>query len=108
MLARVSVPSILKLRSSPSYTALMANKHITTNRTGGIGKNFDWSKGKRVAGPIITKGQVTQFKREAHWLAERIEKGKPSANAKTSGPVKTYSADELKTYADRNGFGYRS
>jgi len=74
-------------------------RHNTTSIHPKItGKNFDWSKGKRVSGPLISKGMDAQFKREAQWLADRVAKGKPSANAKTSGPVKVYTPEEIAAF----------
>jgi len=43
-------------------------------------------------------------RQEAKWLADRIAKGKPSQNAKTSGPVKVLTAEERRAYAERMGW----
>lgn len=53
--------------------------------------------------PIISQGQIRDFKREGQQLAERIKKGKKSPRAGRDGQVRQWSPDEIAEWATING-----
>lgn len=52
-------------------------------------------------GPLISRGMEQAFKDEAKWLAQRIAKGRKSANAKRCSEVRVFSAEERKAVEDQ-------
>lgn len=65
--------------------------------------NWDALRFRKITRPLISDGDKKVFKQDALKLADRLAKGKKSANASRCGPVRQLSWDEIKNFAAERG-----
>lgn len=72
-----------------------------------MGRRLDWSAHyfRKRKEPIVSQGQIRDYKREGRQLSVRIKKGKKSRRAGRDGPVRQWTPEEIAAWAAQRGLG---
>lgn len=70
--------------------------------------DYEAHRFRKVAGPLISKGQEADNKLKAEQLAARIASGRRSSTAHLHGEVRTLSRAEVAAWAAARGVGVKA